>query len=95
VATGGLDGERAAELYGNGNSLSLVTVLNMSGVSLCFFVKPYENKLICFVLSCLCFILAFVCVCFIHFFFEKLAHHCHSFNFIAGKDAACQSPHVG
>ena len=35
---GGLDGERAAEL--DGNSSSLVTVLNMSGVSLCFFVKP-------------------------------------------------------
>ena len=30
---GGLDGERAAKLDGNVNSLSLVTVLNMSGVS--------------------------------------------------------------
>jgi len=52
----------------------------MSGVSLCFFVKPYENNLI--YLSCLRFVLAIVCVCHIHCLLEKLALHCHSFHWI-------------
>ena len=54
MATGGLDGERAAEQ--DGNSSLVTTLLKMAGVSSsCFLLNLKEKKLLCFALS---FILA-------------------------------------
>ena len=63
---------------------------------MCFFVKLYENKLICFVLLCLRFILAIsVSVSFIACLKRLRAIVIHFIGSLAGDDGACGQASYG